>query len=131
MSASLDARRALAEAQGHAGTARLEADRSAARAEELRARAAALAAAAAEAAAGLVGGDARGREPAAGGRRAPSSELGWRPGWRQPRRPGPRPIARRTRAGRRARPPTSSTTATSSCAPAWRRWSRRLTAARA
>jgi chromosome segregation protein len=53
LSESLDARRALAEAQGHAGTARLEADRSAARAEELRERVAALRAAAAAGAAEL------------------------------------------------------------------------------
>ena len=128
MSASLDARRALAEAQGHAGTARLEADRSAARAEELRTRAAALAAAAAEAAGGLSRGRAR---PRACRRPPPPSTTGWRPGWRQPRRPGPTPIVRRTRAGRRARPQTSSSIATSSCAPAWRPWSRRWTAARA
>ena len=56
LSASLDARRALAEAQGHAGTARLEADRSAARAGELQARMATLAAAAAGAAGGLAEG---------------------------------------------------------------------------
>ncbi len=51
LSESLDARRALAEAQGHAGTARLEADRSAARADELRERVAALQTAAVAAAA--------------------------------------------------------------------------------
>jgi chromosome segregation protein len=56
LTASLDARRALAEAQGHAGTARLEADRSAARADELEARVESLAAAAAEAQAGLTSG---------------------------------------------------------------------------
>ena len=67
MSASLDARRALAEAQGHAGTARLEADRSAARAEDLRARVGALAAAVAEAAGGLAAsaGEAQGLHEAA------------------------------------------------------------------
>src|SRR5689334_20995170 len=57
LTASLDARRALAEAQGHAGTARLEADRSAARAGELEARVESLSAAAAAARTGLASGE--------------------------------------------------------------------------
>jgi chromosome segregation protein len=56
MGASLDARRALAEAQGHADTARLAADRSGARVEELRAREAALTETVAAAASGLEEG---------------------------------------------------------------------------